>query len=118
MSVATVTAALQATLHACNDAASWLSAEPLNGFLGVDMGTVNIATTSTGAKASGARLNSYRKRQLRFRKRLQAKKTRSARRLLKKRRRDHNAAIDIAFGGVDRWGEVMRPHAAPTLTAS
>ena len=31
---------------------------------------------------------------------------------------DHNAAIVIAARGVKRWGEVMRPHAAPTLTAS
>jgi putative transposase len=31
---------------------------------------------------------------------------------------DHNAAINIAARGVERWGEVMRPHAAPTLTAS
>ena len=31
---------------------------------------------------------------------------------------DHNAAINIANRGVERWGEVMRPHAAPTLTAS
>ena len=31
---------------------------------------------------------------------------------------DHNAAINIACRGVERWGEVMRPHAAPTLTAS
>jgi len=31
---------------------------------------------------------------------------------------DHNAAIIIAARGVDRWGEVMRPYAAPTLTAS
>jgi putative transposase len=31
---------------------------------------------------------------------------------------DHNAAINIASRGVDRWGEVMRPHAASTLTAS
>ena len=31
---------------------------------------------------------------------------------------DHNAAIVIAARGVVRWGEVMRPHAAPTLTAS
>jgi putative transposase len=30
---------------------------------------------------------------------------------------DHNAAINIAARGVDRWGEVMRPHAAPTPTA-
>jgi putative transposase len=202
-----------------------------NGFVGVDMGIVNVATTSDGHRASGSRLNRYRKRQLRLRKRLQAKKTSSTRRLLKKRRRkekrfatdfnhqiskrivaeaertgrgiaveqlggirdrvrlrkpqratlhswafaqlgaflaykaqaagvafvqvdpaytsqtchkcgwvdkrnrrsqsafeygrcrfvghaDHNAAINIAVRGVERWGEVMRPHAAPTLTAS
>jgi IS605 OrfB family transposase len=206
-------------------------AEPANGFLGVDMGIVNIATTSTGQRASGARLNRYRKRHRRLRQRLQAKKTSSSRRLLKKRGRkearfaadvnhqiskrivaeaertgcgiaveqltgirdrvrlrkpqraalhswafaqlgsflaykakragvafievdpaytsqmcsacgwvarknrrsqavfecgrcrfvghaDHNAALNIASRGVERWGEVMRPNAAPTLTAS
>jgi IS605 OrfB family transposase len=177
------------------------------------MGIVNIATTSSGQRASGARLNSYRKRQGRLRQRLQAKKTSSSRRLLKKRGRrearfaadvnhqiskrivaeaertgcgiavehltgirdrvrlrksqraalhswafvevdpaytsqtcsacgwvakknrrsqavfecgrcrfvghaDHNAALNIASRGVERWGEVMRPYAAPTLTAS
>jgi putative transposase len=205
--------------------------DPVNGFLGVDLGIVNIATSSDGNRAAGARLNRYRERQLNLRKRLQAKKTSSARRLLKKRRRrearfaadinhqvskrivaaaqrtgrgiaveqltgirarvrlrkpqratlhswafaqlgaflaykaqaagvafvevdpaytsqtchgcgwvdkrnrrsqsdfecgrcgfvghaDHNAAINIATRGVERWGEVMRPHAAPTLTAS
>jgi hypothetical protein len=35
-----------------------------------------------------------------------------------KRNADHNAAINIATRGVERWGEVMRPNAAPTLTAS
>ncbi len=205
--------------------------QPLNGFLGVDLGIVNIATSSDGQQAAGTRLNRYRKRQQRLRARLQAKKTSSARRLFKKRRRkearfatdvnhkiskrivaeaqrtgrgiaveeltgirdrvrlrkpqraavhswafaqlgrfiaykaglvgvafievypaytsqtcsacgwvdkrnrrsqsefecrrcgfvghaDHNAAINIAARGVERWGEVMRPHAAPTLTAS
>jgi putative transposase len=205
--------------------------EPVNGFVGVDMGIVNIATTSDGRCAAGTRLTRYRKRQQRLRQRLQAKKTSSARRLLKKRRRkearfaadvnhqiskrivaeaqrtgrgiaveqltgirarvrlrkpqraalhswafaqlggflaykakqagvafvevdpaytsqtchacgwvdkrnrrsqsefecgrcgfvghaDHNAAINIATRGVERWGEVMHPHAAPTLTAS
>jgi putative transposase len=218
-------------LHATVEAPEAPLAEPVSGFLGVDMGIVNIATTSTGEKASGTRLNRYRRRQARLRKRLQAKKTRSARRLLKKRRRkearfaadvnhkiskrivaeaertgsgiaveeltgirdrvrlrkpqratlhtwafaqlgaflaykakqagvafvevdpaytsqkcsacgwvdkknrrtqavfecgrcrfvghaDHNAAINIASRGVERWGEVMRPHAAPTLAAS
>jgi putative transposase len=206
-------------------------AEPSNGFVGVDLGIVNIATSSDDDCAAGVRLNHYRKRQQRLRKRLQAKKTPSARRLLKKRRRkesrfaadvnhriskrivaeaqrtergiaveqltgirgrvrlrkpqratlhtwafaqlgrflaykakqagvafvevdpaytsqtcsacgwvdkknrrsqavfecgrcrfvghaDHNAAINIASRGVERWGEVMRPNAAPTLTAS
>jgi IS605 OrfB family transposase len=204
---------------------------PVNGFLGVDLGIVNIATSSDGDRAAGARLNRYRNRQLKLRKRLQAKKTSSARRLLKKRRRkearfaadinhqvskrivaeaqrtgrgiaveqlggirarvrlrkpqraavhswafaqlggflaykakqagvafvevdpaytsqtchgcgwvdkrnrrsqaefecgrcgfvghaDHNAAINIARRGVESWGEVMHPYAAPTLTAS
>jgi IS605 OrfB family transposase len=31
---------------------------------------------------------------------------------------DHNAASNIALRGVVRWGEIMRPDAAPTLTAS
>jgi putative transposase len=218
-------------LHATVDAPEAPLKQPANGFLGVDMGIFNIATTSTGKKASGARLNRYRKRQARLRKRLQVKKTSSARRLLKKRRRkesryatdvnhqiskrivaeaertghgiaieqlggirdrvrlrkpqratlhswafaqlgsflaykakqagvafvevdpaytsqtcsacgwvdkrnrrsqaafecgrcsfvghaDHNAAINIAARGVKRWGEVIRPNAAPTLAAS
>jgi putative transposase len=218
-------------LHATVEVPEAPLAEPANGFVGVDMGIVNIATTSTGKKASGSRLNSYRKRRARLRRRLQAKHTSSARRLLKKQRRketrfaadlnhqiskrivaeaertgcgiaveeltgiryrvrlrkpqratlhswafaqlgsflaykakqagvafvevdpaytsqtcsacgwvdkrnrrsqavfecgrccfvghaDHNAAINIAFRGVERWGEVMRPHAAPTLAAS
>jgi putative transposase len=218
-------------LHATIEAPEAPLVDPVNGFVGVDMDIVNIASTSTGERASGDRLNRYRKRQARLRKRLQAKKTSSARRLLKKRRRnearfaadvnhqiskrivaeaqrtghgiaveeltgirervrlrkpqrvalhswafaqlgsflaykakqagvafvqvdpaytsqtcsacgwvdkrnrrsqagfdcgrcdfvghaDHNAAINIASRGVKRWGEVMRPHAAPTLTAS
>jgi putative transposase len=74
-------------LHATVEAPEGPLTEPTNGFVGVDMGIVNIATTSTGKNASGTRLNRYRKRQSRLRKRLQAKKTSSARRLLKKRRR-------------------------------
>ena len=220
-------------LHATIDVPEAALNDPANGFLGVDMGIVNIATTSSGDRASGARLNRYRyrKRQARVRKRLQAKRTSSARRLLRKRRRkearfaadinhqiskrivaeaertgcgiaveeltgirdrvrlrkpkratmhswafaqlgsflaykarlagvafvevnpaytsqmcsacdwvdkhnrrsqavfecgrcgfvghaDHNAAINIASRGVERWGEVMRPDAAPTLAAS
>jgi putative transposase len=218
-------------LHATVEAPAAPLQQPVNGFVGVDLGIVNIATSSDGQRAAGARLNRYRKRQQRLRQRLQAKQTSSARRLLKKRRRkearfaadvnhqiskrivaeaqrtgrgiaveqlggirarvrlrkpqraalhswafaqlggflgykakqagvafvevdpaytsqtcsacggvdkhnrrsqssfecgrcgfvghaDHNAAIVIAARGVKRWGEVMRPHAAPTLTAS
>jgi putative transposase len=217
-------------LYATIEAPEAPQTEPLNGFLGVDLGIVTIATTSAGHRSAGARLNRYRKRQLNLRRRLQAKKTSSARRLLKKRRRkearfaadvnhqiskrivaeaqrtgrgiaveqlagirarvrfrksqraalhswafaqlgafvaykakqagvafvevdpaytsqmchacgwvdkrnrrsqsefecgrcgfvghaDHNAAINIAARGVECWGEVMRPDAAPTLTA-
>ncbi|GAA3431014.1 RNA-guided endonuclease TnpB family protein [Kutzneria kofuensis] len=74
-------------LHAVIDTPVTPQREPVNGFLGVDLGVVNIATTSDGDRRCGLRLNRYRKRQLRLRKRLQAKKTSSARRLLKKRRR-------------------------------
>jgi putative transposase len=74
-------------LHATVEAPEAPLAEPMGGFIGVDMRIVNIATTRSGEKASGTRLNRYRKRQLRLRKRLQAKKTSSARRLLRKRRR-------------------------------
>jgi len=31
---------------------------------------------------------------------------------------DHNAAINIAMRGVERWGEVMRRYAARTQAAS
>ncbi|MFD1050200.1 RNA-guided endonuclease InsQ/TnpB family protein, partial [Kibdelosporangium lantanae] len=215
-------------LHATVDVPDAPLTEPVNGFLGVDLGIVNIATTSDGDVMSGERLNRYRRRQQRIRQRLQAKGTSSARRLLKKRRRretrfttdlnhqiskrivaeaertgrgiaveqltglrdrvrlrkpqlakvhswafaqlsrflaykaqrvgvaftqvdpahtsqrchvrgwtdrknrrtqasfvcgrcgfvghaDHNAALNIAARGVERWGEVRRPHAAPTL---
>ncbi|WP_329321474.1 RNA-guided endonuclease InsQ/TnpB family protein [Streptomyces sp. NBC_01262] len=64
---------------------------PLNenpaGFVGVDLGITNIATTSTGYRAAGRGLNRHRKRQLDLRKKLQAKGTKSAKRLLKKRSR-------------------------------
>ncbi|MGW6027893.1 RNA-guided endonuclease InsQ/TnpB family protein, partial [Streptomyces sp. NPDC055214] len=56
-------------------------------FIGVDLGIVNIATTSTGYQAAGRHLNRHRKRQLDLRKKLQAKRTKSAKRRLKNRRR-------------------------------
>ncbi|MGW3042368.1 RNA-guided endonuclease InsQ/TnpB family protein [Kitasatospora sp. NPDC001159] len=57
------------------------------GFVGVDLGIANIATTSTGYRAAGRGLNRHRKRQLDLRKKLQAKGTKAAKRLLKKRSR-------------------------------
>ncbi len=56
------------------------------GWLGVDVGIVNIATTSSGRNFSGAHLKSLRVRAFRLRRKLQKKGTRSAKRLLKKRR--------------------------------
>ncbi|MBT2235827.1 RNA-guided endonuclease TnpB family protein [Nonomuraea sp. NEAU-A123] len=58
-----------------------------DGFTGVDLGIVNIATTSGGVRHSGKSLNAVRQRNRELRRRLQAKKTKSAKRLLKKRRR-------------------------------
>ncbi|MBE3008493.1 IS200/IS605 family element transposase accessory protein TnpB [Microbispora sp. NEAU-D428] len=56
-------------------------------FVGVDLGIANIATTSDGDRHSGKGLNAHRHRQRRLRRRLQAKATKSAKRLLKRRRR-------------------------------
>ncbi|MFF5212076.1 RNA-guided endonuclease InsQ/TnpB family protein [Streptosporangium sp. NPDC000396] len=58
-----------------------------DGFVGVDLGIVNIATTSDGTRHAGKGLNAHRHRQRQLRRRLQRKATKSARRLLKKRRR-------------------------------
>ncbi|WP_405783971.1 transposase [Streptomyces sp. NBC_01378] len=58
-----------------------------DGFIGVDLGIVNIATTSTGYQAAGRGLNRYRKRQLALRAKLQKKRTKSAKRRLKARSR-------------------------------
>lgn len=56
-------------------------------WLGVDLGIVNIATDSTGETHSGKGVRAVRRRNARLRARLQAKGTKSAKRLLKKRRR-------------------------------
>jgi IS605 OrfB family transposase len=58
-----------------------------DGFLGVDLGIVNLATDSDGRRYAGGALNGYRRRQRRLRARLQARRTTSARRLLARRRR-------------------------------
>lgn len=51
-------------------------------FLGIDLGIINIATTSDGDKMSGQTLNQYREKRQGVRSSIQAKGTRSARRLL------------------------------------
>lgn len=56
-------------------------------WLGVDLGVVNIATDSDGAVHSGKALRALRRRHRALRAKLQAKGTKSAKRLLKKRRR-------------------------------
>ncbi|GAA1849911.1 RNA-guided endonuclease InsQ/TnpB family protein [Actinomadura bangladeshensis] len=60
--------------------------EPVD-WVGVDRGIVNLATTSDGDNHQGRRLGRYRRWQARKRAELQAKRTRSAARLLKKRAR-------------------------------
>jgi hypothetical protein len=40
-------------LHATIDAPETRQTDPVNGFLGVDMGIVNIATSSNGDRAAG-----------------------------------------------------------------
>ncbi|MGW2866529.1 RNA-guided endonuclease InsQ/TnpB family protein, partial [Streptomyces sp. NPDC001205] len=58
-----------------------------DGFIGVDLGIVNIATTSTGYQAAGRDVNRRRQRHGDLRTKLQRKGTKSAKRLLKKRSR-------------------------------
>ncbi|MBB4943600.1 IS605 OrfB family transposase [Streptosporangium album] len=58
-----------------------------DGFLGVDLGIADIATTDDGTHHSGKGLNAVRHRDRELRRRLQRKNTKSAKRLLKKRRR-------------------------------
>ncbi|REE98028.1 RNA-guided endonuclease InsQ/TnpB family protein [Thermomonospora umbrina] len=74
--------------------------QPLNeepdGFIGVDLGIANIATTSTGYRAAGRESSRHRARQARLRRRLQAKGTKSAKRVLKRqRRREQRRARDV-----------------------
>lgn len=69
-------------------------AEPA-GWIGVDLGIVNIATTSDGTILSGRRLERYRKRMRHNVAKLQAKHTKSAERRLKAlRRREGRFATD------------------------
>jgi putative transposase len=55
--------------------------------LGIDLGIVNIATDSDGETYSGAQVNNLRRRHAKLRAKLQQKGTKSAKRLLKKRKR-------------------------------
>lgn len=65
-------------------------------FLGVDLGIVNIATTSDGKEYSGATIRGMRRRHARLRKKLQKKGTKSAKRLLKKRsKKEQRFARDV-----------------------
>ncbi|WP_199040420.1 RNA-guided endonuclease InsQ/TnpB family protein [Glycomyces salinus] len=62
-------------------------------FLGVDMGIVNIATSSDGVNYAGAGLRRYRKRMAKVRAELQAKATKSAKKKLKARARREARAV-------------------------
>ena len=65
-------------------------------FLGVDTGVTNIATDSDGTNYSSAHLNGLRHRHARLRAKLQQKETKSAKRLLKKRRhKEDSFARDV-----------------------
>ncbi|WP_369254721.1 RNA-guided endonuclease InsQ/TnpB family protein [Streptomyces sp. R35] len=65
-------------------------------FLGIDLGIVNIATTSDGQIMAGRALNRGRERERTLRTKLQRKNTPSANRRLKKRRRkEARRATDI-----------------------
>ena len=55
-------------------------------YLGVDLGIANLATDSDGERFSGAHVCNLRERHHRLRRRLQKKGTKSAKRLLRKRR--------------------------------
>ena len=67
-----------------------------SGWLGVDLGIANLATTSDGQRMTGDLVTKLRQRHRRLRKRLQKKGTKSARRLLKKRaRKETRFAADV-----------------------
>jgi putative transposase len=55
-------------------------------WIDVDLGIVNIATTSDGTTFAGAKTNGHRRRDVRLRRKLQKKGTEAARRLLRRRR--------------------------------
>ncbi|MFV5996044.1 RNA-guided endonuclease InsQ/TnpB family protein [Streptomyces sp. NPDC056231] len=72
-----------------------LNTDPVD-FLGVDLGIVNIATTSDGRIMAGRQLNRMRLRDRKLRTKLQKKNTKSAmRRAVRRRRKDARRARDI-----------------------
>jgi putative transposase len=73
-------------LYAACDLPDASTKEP-DGFLGVDLGIANLATDSDGTHYCGKAMNRVRHRNQRIRAKLQAIGTKSAKRLLKKRRR-------------------------------
>ena len=65
-------------------------------YIGIDLGVTNLAVDSMGQFYSGAKVNNLRRRYLKIRKRLQTKGTKSAKKLLKKRRhKEQHMARDI-----------------------
>ncbi|MFF7839354.1 RNA-guided endonuclease InsQ/TnpB family protein [Streptomyces ossamyceticus] len=73
-------------LATCEVPETSLNTDPVD-FLGIDLGIVNIATTSDGEIMAGRELNRSRSRERGLRAKLQKKNTPSAKRRLKKRRR-------------------------------
>ncbi|MDI3406651.1 RNA-guided endonuclease InsQ/TnpB family protein [Streptomyces cavernicola] len=71
--------------------------QPLNtevtDFLGIDLGIVNVATTSDGQIMAGRQINRVRERERALRTKLQKKNTPSARRRLKKRRKKEQRRV-------------------------
>ena len=67
-----------------------------DGWLGIDLGVVNVATDSDGHRAAGGQLNGLRRRHRRLRGRLQKLGSRSARRRLRRRAgREQRFATDV-----------------------
>jgi len=65
-------------------------------FVGVDLGIVNIATTSDGDEFSGSAVRGIRYRNAALRKKLQRKGTKSSKRLLRKRaRKEHRFCMNV-----------------------
>jgi putative transposase len=68
----------------------------VTGYLGVDLGIVNLATDSDEHVYAGGQVNGLRRRHAKLRSRLQSRGTKSARRLLRKRsRKEQRFAADV-----------------------